>query len=279
LQDGDKTFEFTHKSFGEYLTACRIIRMVKKIDDMFKRHDRDPDDGWDERQALAYWAEVCGATPIDNYLYEFIKNEIARYEMDNIKIWQQNFVHLIESAAKHGMPMEKLNLETFQQMLQQSRNAEEALLTIHCACAEQTKTIVKIDWGTDAACSEWLKRIQGPRVGAKLFYQCLAYLDLSGSRLLLMDFVCTNLQGADLRKSNLLFANFWNADLQGADLQGADLKRANLQDADLQDADLQDADLQGADLKNANIENANLRGAKGANLKGTRGTPKRKNKD
>ncbi|MFI3217562.1 MAG: NACHT domain-containing protein [Methylococcales bacterium] len=75
MQDGDKTFEFTHKSFGEYLTACRIIRMVEKIDTEFKRHNESPDYGWDERKALVDWAELCGVTAIDGYLFEFIKNQ------------------------------------------------------------------------------------------------------------------------------------------------------------------------------------------------------------
>jgi len=284
LQDGDKTFEFTHKSFGEYLTACRVIRMVKKIDDMFKRHELDPDDGWDERHALTDWAELCGATAIDHYLFGFIKNEVARSEMDAIKVWQQNFIRLIESAVKHGMPMEKLNLKTFQQMLQQSRNAETALLAIHCACAEQTETVIKIDWGTTTSCAEWLKRLQGQRGENNLFYQCLAYLDLSGRHLVIMDFFTANLQGANLRKSLLISTNLWMADLQGADLEDANLGRANLESANLASANLERANLSGANLHDANLEGANLEdanieGAKGVNLKGTIGTPlKRKKK-
>jgi len=276
LQDGDKTFEFTHKSFGEYLTACRVIRMVKKIDDMFKRHKLDPDDGWDERHALADWAELCGATAIDGYLFEFIKNEVARSEIDAIKIWQQNFVQLIESAVKHGMPMEKLNLKTFQQMLQQSRNAEEALLAIHYACAEQTKAVITIDWGTDAACGEWIKRLQGQRDGQdnKLVSECLAYLDLSSCTLYISDFLDANLRGANLRRAALNVTFLVNANLQETNLAEAGLWRANLERANLEGANLS-----GANLEGANIEGANFQGAKGVNLKGTIGIPlKRKKK-
>jgi len=301
LQDGDKTFEFTHKSFGEYLTACRVIRMVKKIDDMFKRHKLDPDDGWDERHALADWAELCGATAIDGYLFEFIKNEVARSEIDAIKIWQQNFVQLIESAVKHGMPMEKLNLKTFQQMLQQSRNAEEALLAVHYACAAQTETVIKIDWGTDVACGEWLKRLQGQRGMdvEKLVLNCLAYLDLSYCNLEFFDFWRANLRGANLEnaslelaclmsanltEANLEYSNLANVNLFVANLSGANLKIAYLKEAYIEHADLEGADLAGAillnanlegtNLEGANIEDANLEGAKGVNLKGTIGTPK-----
>jgi len=286
LQDGDKTFEFTHKSFGEYLTARRILRMVKRIDEEFKSHHNDPDRGWDERHALTDWAELCGATAIDNYLFEFIKNEVARSKMDAIKVWQQNFVRLIESAVKHGMPMEKLNLKTFQQMLQQSRNAEEALLAIHCACATQTKTVIEIDWGTALACGDWLKRLQGQREGPanRLILDCLAYLDLSNCNLHIFDFYSANLRGSSLINTGLIKAN-----LEGANLEGVDLKDASLWDTNLMEANLESANLEGtnlklanlklanlkdANLKDANIEDADLRRAKGVNLEGTIGTPK-----
>ncbi|MCJ8270432.1 MAG: hypothetical protein MJK04_13640, partial [Psychrosphaera sp.] len=66
-QKGDKTFEFTHKSFGEYLTARRLVRMLDRVCDMLHRGDDDPDDGWDEREALKHWAEFCGPTTMDGY--------------------------------------------------------------------------------------------------------------------------------------------------------------------------------------------------------------------
>jgi hypothetical protein len=36
----EKTFEFVHKSFGEYLTAKRIVRELKKIDRQLKQKKR-----------------------------------------------------------------------------------------------------------------------------------------------------------------------------------------------------------------------------------------------
>ena len=45
----NETFEFTHKSFGEYLTAKRIVRTIKKIHKKIEQHETDYDDGWDEK--------------------------------------------------------------------------------------------------------------------------------------------------------------------------------------------------------------------------------------
>ncbi|MBK6959182.1 MAG: pentapeptide repeat-containing protein [Nitrosomonas sp.] len=258
LQEGDKTFEFTHKSFGEYLTARRLIRMVEKIDTMFEQHSQNPDDGWDDRPALIAWAELCGATAIDSYLFDFIQNEIATYGMDKIKRYQINFARLIESAVKHGMPMEKLGLKTFQQMLHQSRNSEEALLAIHYACATKTKTKVKIDWGSDVAFGEWLKRLQGQRndLNNKLVLNCLAYLDLSRCKLDFFDFYAANLRGTDLQDASL-----YNAILDKANLQETYLLRANLNEAKLIGANLQHSIFLKTSFEGANLWGANLCGA------------------
>ena len=38
----------------------------------------------------------------------------------------------------------------------------------------------------------------------------------------------SNFQGADLRNSNLTFANVWNADFRGADLRGTNFTKTQL---------------------------------------------------
>ena len=79
-----------------------------------------------------------------------------------------------------------------------------------------------------------------------------------------------NLEGADLRYSNLEGANLRGADLIGADLFGAILKGANLVGTNLKDANITGSDLSGADLGGADLGGADLEDAilKGANLVG-----------
>ncbi len=73
--DGDKTFEFTHKSFGEYLTAKRIIREVRLIHKKLIARKSYPDDGWEESEALQQWIVLCGLTTMDEYLFNFIMTQ------------------------------------------------------------------------------------------------------------------------------------------------------------------------------------------------------------
>ncbi|QSB01050.1 pentapeptide repeat-containing protein [Methylomonas sp. EFPC1] len=289
---GDKTFEFTHKSFGEYLTACRLVRMLEKIQQELERHQKDPDDGWDARRALEHWAELCGPTAIDGYLHPFIHQQVALMDIAKVHDWQQTICRLIESLLRHGMPLEKMNLASFQQMLNQSRNAEESLLVMHAACAYQTQKLSDLDFPTKEAFGNWLHRLRGQRINeentAALYSlgflnlrSCVLHLQdmfgadlrgacLDGALLYLVNLQEASLHGANLHKAYLNKANLHKANLQGAYLQGANLQGANLQGANLQETNLEGAYLQGANLHGANLHGANLEGANlnGANLNG-----------
>nr|VFJ89312.1 MAG: Pentapeptide repeat-containing protein [Candidatus Kentron sp. LFY] len=278
---GERTFEFTHKSFGEYLTARRLVRALARIETMSARHDEDPDDGWDERDALQHWAEITGPTAMDEYLYEFVQREVALRGEKQCRAWQGTLCRLIAWAShpEKGMPMERLGLGSFAEMLRQSRNAEEALLALHSACADQTKDVMEIHWHSPTAFGAWFKRLQGQGDGSQntLAQSCLNYLRLAGCRLDFMNLYEAQLAGADLRRAGLFGAILWYAQCHGADLRGAglggvDLSRTNLRGADLSEANLIGAGLGGVDLSRTNLSGANLRGAnlRGANLAYTR---------
>lgn len=83
------------------------------------------------------------------------------------------------------------------------------------------------------------------------------------------------MQGADLRKTHLVYrelrgANFSEADLSGATLQGCDLRVADLSAAILANVTLHAADLRGANLSNAQLHETDLTEARleGADLRG-----------
>ncbi|NQZ08525.1 MAG: pentapeptide repeat-containing protein [Algicola sp.] len=260
LQQGEKTFEFTHKSFGEYLTARRLVRMLTRVSKMLARQDDDPEEGWDEKDALAYWAEFCGPTTMDKYLFKFVQDEVALKSPEQWAQWQACICRLIESALKHGMPMEKLGLKSFGQMLAQSRNAEECLLVMLTACSQQTKVVSEIKWPSNTAFGEWVKRLQGQRNYStnKLVLSCLSYLDLSDCVLYFQDFYCAVFNHSNISGTLLVSTMFLSVDLSDADLSGAFLNDVNLHDADLTNANLTGVNLTGANLTDAILTAANL---------------------
>jgi uncharacterized protein YjbI with pentapeptide repeats len=280
LHQGDKTFEFTHKSFGEYLTARRLVRMLKRVCDMLQRRDDDPDEGWNEREALLHWAEICGSTTMDEYLVEFVQNEIALQNKEDWSHWQHWLCRLIESSLKSGLPMEKLGLSNFAQMQTQAqaRNADECLLVMLNACARLTEQVSEIHWPSRITFGQWLRKLnrQTNDPTASLAIRSLNFLDLKNLELHVQEFwganlSCSVIGRSGLNYANLTYANLTSADfvestlgyacLEGANLTGANLSRANLKGANLKGANLTGVNLTDANLTHANLTVANLTGA------------------
>ncbi|MGK7946456.1 MAG: hypothetical protein AB4058_18505, partial [Microcystaceae cyanobacterium] len=179
-RESEKTFEFTHKSFGEYLTAKRIVEGLRSIDKKLKASEEDYSDDYDAKKALMTWVTLCGASPIDFAILYFVVEELRLSKVELVMQWQQQICHLIEYLMVRGMPMETLNLPSFKVMMTQSRNAEEALLVVLNACARITQELSVIKWPTAESFGEWIARLVGQRENFEkiLVMDCLSYLDL-----------------------------------------------------------------------------------------------------
>ncbi|MEO0769201.1 MAG: pentapeptide repeat-containing protein [Cyanobacteria bacterium J06649_4] len=263
LRDNERTFEFTHKSFGEYLAARRIVRAIGRIQAELDARDDDPDRGWDERDALKHWAEVCGASRMDTYLFNFVIDEVKLQAVEKVRSWQPTLAKLIGFMLRHDMPMERLQLKTFHQANEQARNAEEALLAALNACARVTEELSKIDWPTPKAFGTWFARLTGQREDGDdlVISNSLSLLNLETCTLISRDFSRAALYRANLYRANLYTATLFGAALYRANLLGANLYRANLDTATLCKANLEEANLEEANLEEANLEEANLFGA------------------
>ncbi len=107
------------------------------------------------------------------------------------------------------------------------------------------------------------------------YYPDMANCDLEGANLARRYLGWANLQGANLSGADLFSADVNSSDLTGADLSGAILMLTNFYAANLTDADLTDADVKystfNGDLTGADFSLTNCYGAffVGANLNNT----------
>ncbi len=259
FSDGDKTFEFTHKSFGEYLTATRLVKQLERMSDEIELKIREYDKGWSEEEALKKWMEITSSTAIDGYLFEFIKDEIKEKSKEKVAIWQQNLAKLLSYMLKHGMPMLEPR-KPHKEEISLARNASEALLVLHAACANNTQIVSKINSPTPEGFGEWVSTLQPQRKNGDnvLGFSCLCFLDLSNLIFYIKDFYEVNfnnslLIGTHLYLSSLLNCNLANTDLTNVNLRYADLSGADLSGAELSGADLSNADLEGADIEESQL--------------------------
>jgi uncharacterized protein YjbI with pentapeptide repeats len=281
VRNEEQAFEFTHKSFGEYLAARRIVGALARLSEEFNLHEREFDRGWDENAALLHWAQVCGPAELEPNIIRFLRQQVALAETHKAGEWQQALCTLIPFMLRKGLPMQMEKL-TYGEASRQARNAEEAMLVALSACAERTQELSNVDWPEPTSAGTWLGRLQAQRTSdvpcAAL--QALCFLNLKDSCL-----HCCDLYGADLHGSclqgivaavliageaNLKGVNLGGADLRNAAVWGANLEGANLESADLDSADLESANLESANLVLVKLQGANLRGAnlRGANLRG-----------
>ena len=273
--EGEPTFEFTHKSFREYLTARRIVGALERIEEEMALRESKPGRGWSLRQGLGYWAEICGPAALERYVVSFLFGEIRREKTIAVK-WQNMLAEMIGDMLQEGMPMEALSPRPpYVEEARQARNAEEALLVCMGTCAVVSQSLSEIEWDEPTTFGTWRARLVGQSPFLALADQWLVLLSLVGQDLESAYLRGANLVGANLDGANLVGAHLQSAVLRGAHLESALLRGARLGGADLQGADLRGADLRGADLENANLVDADLRGAhlqsadlRGADLRG-----------
>ena len=271
--EGDKTFEFIHKSFGEYLTGRRIVRQMTLMHKELTRYRDEPDTGWNEKECLKRWAELCGPSALDEYLLSFLQDEMKLQNPEQVTQWQQTLCSLIGFMLRQGMPMEALQPRSSHlEETRQARNAEEALLAALSCCAWVAETLSAIDWPDSAAFGTWLARLQGQRTKADncVALMCLNYFKLDGCVIEGANLKEANLEEASLEGANLSGVRLKEARLDGASLDGASLNGASLNGASLNGASLDGASLDGASLDGASLDGASLDGANldGANLDG-----------
>ena len=261
--DNEPTFEFTHKSFAEYLTALRIVRGIEQMFEQFELRKKHSSISFNEQKALEDWAKLCGPSEITNYLFKLLCNELEIRGAETAAQWQDLLVSIIGYLLRHGMPMEKLTkIETHKEKTRQARNAEEALLASLNACARVTKQLSHIDWPDRSAAKSWLVRLNGSEdTEWEITPQCLSFIDLDGCSLEMMNLFDFNFYRSSLKRTDLSFAlmgeaNFVESDLTQAEffhtnLQAADFRRANLTNTIFNGANLTEADFSGADLRDS----------------------------
>lgn len=163
IEGGERTFEFTHKSFSEYLVARRLKRTVDDIHEERSRNRNNRKRGWTEDQALTEWIRLTGPEALEPSIIRFLDGEFATMDKALAIEQQKTIVELFSDQLHHGLPMTNIGLSAFNEMVRQARNAEEALLIILARCAKFTNECCSIDWPSSSSSGDLMRRLrQGP---------------------------------------------------------------------------------------------------------------------
>ncbi len=272
--DQGGSVEFTHKSFGEFLFAERLMESCIDWTRTVTRRCREEDDvDTDTMDKQIY--DLLGYGPLTPEIVQYLPGLWAKHpEVKPIRLFerlQDFYLRWCEGefidAPRETLPQIKMRLlkeqlgEVESQLGQRQvdlytgLNVMILLLELHRYGQTQEELKDKIYFypcgepETDQFVRDRLLQIIGYShcFSISAFRQIIRFY-LSGANL-----SGANLSGADLRRADLR-----RADLSGANLSRATLFDTNLSGADLSGATLFDTNLSGADLSGANLSGANL---------------------
>jgi len=270
-QKGDsQTFEFTHKSFSEFLMARRIVTQIKFVCEEIEKNKVNDNVGFNVKTALKEWIKFFGPKVLDDYIVRFIKNEIAIINIETLKCMQQLICELINFELREGLPVELLPRKTYKEENHYALNAEKSLFVILSIIATNTNEISNIKWQLTTDFGNLLRRmIEQPSPNPSFMRQFFNHIDINRSilecqslfdgKLNYADLSYADLKYADLRYAGLSHANLSHACLSDTYLDGADLSYAILNYTDFSYADFKRADLFYVDLSTAKLEGAKIR--------------------
>ena len=232
----EPTFEFTHKSFGEYLTALRLVDGLDELHGLLQKNERSRVRAFSIEDALVAWLELFGPTEISEDLLVYLRNEMPRRREKGVCLeeWQSTLMSLLQCTCELGMPSHKVyNGRSFQNMQQCAAHAELAIVAIHGAIADVTDFVSNPNWAHRNAAESFIRRND-----CEVLLMSLHHLSFDGQSLSRL-----NVQAADFRCST-----FVRARLIGSTFSGGNFERCKFESSVIAGCGFQGASLDGAEL-------------------------------
>lgn len=267
--EGDQRgFEFTHKSFGDYLAARAILDVAFDLPALISRN---------VDYAMNDWLIATGSGLLTQEILTFMRDEVRlrindsapEISPEDVCRLKLAFERLISTILMDGLPANKLS-GAWRLVESKQRNAEIMAwsvvnsLVLGLETKSNNNLAIKVDWPDKlTSFHSLLRRIGDVSSLNNVALKCFSYIsaptsNLFGLSLMGIDLRGANLEGATLAGCHLISANLRNANLRNADFQRAMLDRAELHGADLSGADLADARLEGTEWDGATLDGAKI---------------------
>jgi hypothetical protein len=264
-ESGQRGFEFTHKSFGDYLAARALLDVALGMQEMIVRR---------MDVARSDWVNATGKGSLSMEILSFLRDEVrlriekgvngaVLSEMKKIKV---EFERMAKVVLEEGLPMPQVN--SWRTAETRQKNSEVMIWAIINALSLSFAEIgidekfVRVDW-PDAVESLGLLigRIRGDLGFRDPAMQVFSYIvapkaDLFGISLLGADFRGADFAFGNLAGTHLIDANLNNANLMKCSLQRSNMDRARLFGADLSGANLTDSRVDGIDFSKTKLDGA-----------------------
>ncbi len=249
-------FEFTHKSFGDYLAARAIIALAREVSNLVPRYTD---------AALQSWFKATATGTLTPEILVYIRDEIRLIRADGDpgpKIVEGLFIafqSLVKTVMVEGLPAHQASPSNWRAAARAQKNSEVMLWAIMNACvlSVQPESGIRrlIDLGLQNnihALKSVLARILIGEENQPPIAKCFSYLEAANSSLFGLE-----LSSVDLSYSNLSSANLSGCHLMDSSLAGCNLSDAKMQRANLDRCGFEGAQVEGLDLTDARLISCN----------------------
>lgn len=291
----DEAFELTHKTFGEYLAACRLARL---IDDL---HRLLPSGDINEGEGLRRWYRLTHAARITAEILGFLEEELDRpsftnelrrsrqqpvtepRSLDEIRTRRDMLIRLFNENLASGMPFQGVDTQgqprTYREAERFTAAAELALFAAIGVCTrlmiDRTEGLKSeaqrqaVGWSPtwpdrdqERRTSAWdlLRRLEAGTEGDLCARGYLQGIDLD-HQVLRTDLTEACLQFASAKAGDFVGANLFHAKLSFGEFRGAIFRAASLFGACLRGGDFRDSEFFRAELTGANLTEADFESA------------------
>jgi hypothetical protein len=255
-ESAHKGFEFTHKSFGDYLAARAIIKLAMDVVALVNRYID---------QAMQIWVKGTGTGTLTHEILSYMKDQIrlevnknsdSRMRIENLF---SSFQIIVSTVLEEGLPAHSLQQPNWRAAARAQRNSEIMLWSILNACVvniQDGSAPRRISVGFDKYNLRLKNLIIRIVIGEEYdppAGKCLAFLEAQNSDLFALDlchadFSGSNLSAASFNGCHLMNSNLSNCQLDGARMQRASLDHCNFDGSSLNGLVLADARIQFCDI-------------------------------
>ena len=269
---GKSSWEFLHKSFGEYLAAEYIFEELREMCNLKNELD-----------ITRHWIRITGPSfispEIEEYITQMLRNNLSREEFIKIvKIIEKMFIRF--DKEKDWEDIHNISRSYEIPPTQAFANIGATALLFGAICSRLHKDLIAEDYyfspenlvkgswlRTYGAIERWFNMHRfSERVFEGISLDSKEGIDLDDyhatshlfDRLQVSKFFNSNPQFNDARfyKSRLVGADFKGSDLRGADFSNVDLSGACFSGATLADSNFENANLSGSDFKESDMRNS-----------------------
>lgn len=253
-ETGQRGFEFTHKSFGDYLAARAILDLAHDLELFIERS---------VSHAMTDWIAATGTGSLSKKILTFLRDEVRLRVTDSIYAYtlvkatssKALFEKLIGTILSDGLPAAAgASIWRISEMRQ--RNGEIMAwaiinsLTLTIAHLNGPERQVIVNWpDKKKSFSDLLRRVLVNNNSENPVLKCFSYIVAPEA-----DLFGLSLTGIDLRGAQMKNARFAGCHLIRANFEGANLDNCNFQRAMLEGAELDGASLRKSDLTDARLD-------------------------